>query len=502
MSSALAKFMQNPFGKEMHKGYTESFLNMRPAPEYASGEVLLSSLYRAVGFPQINEGLVPERGKFFLNRTESEITKLHVLNHETWKLVINTSLESPKPSQASERFMLLCPMVPWIASYSGSARQTINPWNPGNLFARMVRYGSESNDDAKQRWRRLYNGLSVDEKDDPWAKLLRDEFQARAHFDDSWQYNQLGDGSLRHLETWQLPDYSFPAKQFVQDLDRVIELKEKLTRRQWISILESLLRIASVAHVTWLCEVNSRAFTLLRNAIRGDSPGSFKKVVNELFRENKAFWHIESPALPPVRKATREFLAARVGINYFLYLIENKGLINHNNEEQVGTLAWYHRVAEVIYENHRDLNGIEHIKAHQLLIEKDPRILACKKGGIGKNINEFARHVLGQRQAVDSRFLTYDQGFFAKQLKDYKSAPWILSPGPIAVMMLCHCCTIGSNAPRTVEHLCEHLEAYKIGINPNEMASCELGRTLRNLGLVLDSPDAEGGMVVLDPFRL
>ena len=29
-----------------------------------------------------------------------------------------------------------------------------------------------------------------------------------------------------------------------------------------------------------------------------------------------------------------------------------------------------------------------------------------------------------------------------------------------------------------------------------------LGQTLRNLGLVLDSPDAEGGMVLINPFEL
>jgi len=126
--------------------------------------------------------------------------------------------------------------------------------------------------------------------------------------------------------------------------------------------------------------------------------------------------------------------------------------------------------------------------------------LACKKG-IGKNIEEFARHVLGHRQAADEHLVVYDQGYFAIKNGDYQSAPWVLSPGSVAIMMLCHCCAAGSKAPRTVEHLCEHLNWYGIGVKPNDLVVSELGQTLRNLGLVLDSPDAEGGMVILDPFR-
>lgn len=498
--SNLARFIDDPFGKFMHKGYSDSFLNMRPAPEYASGEVLVSSLYRSVGFPNLNERVVPELGKKYMERMDSENEKAHVLDQETWRLVLNSTLESPKlRSQSTKRFMLLCPVVPWAAAYSGSARLTKNSWNPGSLFGRMVRFGCNSHLDSNKHWYQLFEALSVVDSDDPWANLLKHEFTKRIEEDEIWKYCELESASI--LDSWQLPEHSFPARQFVQDLDKVVTLKRRLTRRQWVSILESLLRIASVAHIVWLCELNSRAYSLLRNAILGkQNPESLSRVVDNLFSNSSSIWVLEKPILSAIRKIARNYLQARVGINYLLFLADEKGISNHLNSNKIGSVDWFYNFTSIIYNRRHELDALNNLQKLHSVIEKDPRILACKKG-IGKNIEEFSRHVLGQRQAADDRFLTYDQGYFAKQRESYKSAPWILSPGPVAVMMFCHCCVAGSASPRTVEHLCEHLSNYKIEVKPNEMATSDLGRTLRNLGLVLDSPDAEGGMVVLDPFR-
>ena len=51
-----------------------------------------------------------------------------------------------------------------------------------------------------------------------------------------------------------------------------------------------------------------------------------------------------------------------------------------------------------------------------------------------------------------------------------------------------------------MHRLCDHLSRYGILIGRDEVASSDLGQKLRLLGLVLDSPDAESGMLVLPPF--
>jgi hypothetical protein len=44
-----------------------------------------------------------------------------------------------------------------------------------------------------------------------------------------------------------------------------------MTRRQWTSMLEALVRIAAVAHVAWLFDVQHRTWTILRRALADTS---------------------------------------------------------------------------------------------------------------------------------------------------------------------------------------------------------------------------------------
>ncbi len=66
---------------------------------------------------------------------------------------------------------------------------------------------------------------------------------------------------------------SFPARQFVRDLEGIIKAKHLMTRHQWISLLGALLRLASAAHVLWLCDVNKRVWEAIRHALAsGEHP--------------------------------------------------------------------------------------------------------------------------------------------------------------------------------------------------------------------------------------
>ena len=60
----LQDFIDKPFAKEnIHQYYKDSFLHMRPAPEVATGEVVMASLYRQVGFVDLSESKVPTHGR-------------------------------------------------------------------------------------------------------------------------------------------------------------------------------------------------------------------------------------------------------------------------------------------------------------------------------------------------------------------------------------------------------------------------------------------------------
>jgi len=139
------------------------------------------------------------------------------------------------------------------------------------------------------------------------------------------------------------------------------------------------------------------------------------------------------------------------------------------------------------------------LEQFQELEDEEARTLACKKG-VGSNIVEFERHVLGQRQTASELLRGYDQGYVLRKRGEHSSAPWIVSLGPVAVLALVHCCLHKVAGPRSVTRFCEHLARYGIEANPSDISKSDLGRMLRMLGLVLDSPDAEGGMLLVPPF--
>jgi hypothetical protein len=157
------------------------------------------------------------------------------------------------------------------------------------------------------------------------------------------------------------------------------------------------------------------------------------------------------------------------------------------------------KFAAALKEARNEFPLIEFRAGLQSALEEDPRVVACKRG-ISSNVTEFLGHVLRQRQTSEAGMDSYDQGFYLKKQGSHSSAPWIVSLGPVAVMTLVHCCVQSGRGPRTVEDLCGHLACYGIDVTSREVADGDLGHTLRNLGLVLDSPDAEGGMVLLSPL--
>lgn len=503
------EFIQNPWKDASgHIVYKESFLNMRPAPEYASGEILLASLYRNVGFSEnVSESKVPGLGRELAKRLErgrrpgaAHGTGISIDN---LKNLLSGPLSSPKQhNQTTRRFLQLCPLVPDAAIYSLSARLSSNSWNPGELVARLIGFGEPNKLRVDQRWRDLFHHLSVGPSDDIWAKFLHKEFASwrTEELRNEWQL-PTGPGSWAAIDRWHNGAAAIPATQFIRDLDHSLALKTRLTRRQWISLIESILRLGTAAHIMWICRAGDIISKTIMEVINGGAPLSEVDLRKRL-SVGSPFWRYGQTAGNTIKNCARDFVMSRLSINLFLWHYE--ALSGRKPPQlQADCLSSIPSIAAFLIHLHsiRSRLQLETYKKHLYqAIDDNPRIVDGKEG-IGSNINEFLRHVLGQRQTSESGLDTYDQSFFLRKRGDYTKAPWVLSLGPVSVLTLVHCCTHLAKGPRTVEDLCRHLANYGIEVRAQDVAGNDLGQILRNLGLVLDSPDAEGGMVLISPFK-
>ncbi len=60
----------------------------------------------------------------------------------------------------------------------------------------------------------------------------------------------------------------------------MLAAKSVMTRRQWTSLLEALVRIAAVGHVAWVCEVHRQVWECVRRALAGeDLPGDLRATI-------------------------------------------------------------------------------------------------------------------------------------------------------------------------------------------------------------------------------
>ena len=493
---SLERFILDPW-KMSHDAYDISPFHIRPAPEYATAEVLVASLYRSLGFENYSETDVIKAGREFdrASKQERPAPKVQVgVRNDTWSTVLHNVLESPKqPNQSSKRFLQLTPMVPDIALYSGTPRLSGNSWNAGVLIQRMVQLGSDSNQAANDLWNRMFEALSVGEGDDIWARWLREEFERRKKNCPAWKLQPMKIGpNLPDAEKLQL---AFPARQFVRDVDAILAAKSCMTRRQWITLLESVLRLGSVTHVLWLCDVNHKLWEQVHKILNGGDLLTQKDLQEQIVSCKSPYLAYGNPAIAIVRDYASRYLVGRIGINLLLWNLEKMGI----SIKSLSSCSDLHKLLSEVVVRRADLQQTDFLTQFEMVRDEHLRTIACKKG-IGSHLVEFAS-TLGQRQTANESLRGYDQGYLVRKRSDHKSAPWIVSFGPVAVLALVHCCLREAVGPRSVQRLCEYLSKYGIDVDCADIAKSELGRKLRMLGLVLDSPDAESGMLLVPPFN-
>ncbi|WP_229474734.1 hypothetical protein [Pseudoduganella lurida] len=359
----------------------------------------------------------------------------------------------------------------------------------------MVSLGSGQAQEADTLWKDLFSALTVGEDDDVFARWLEHETHSWVP-GEAWELVPIPADEAR-LDAADLANVQFlPARQLARDLRAIIQAKDSVTRRQWTSLLEAVLRLAAVAHVAWLCDVQSRMWQCLSDALDAKGPVGEAQAREAVFPKHPQYMAYGAKAQPGLKDGFSGYLGARLGINTVLWSLHKAGV------PYEGGFSSSHDVAVLcqhVRDNRAALSALETRQAFLDIREREARAMNCKKG-IGANMVEFARHVLGQRDPAEPLLRGYDQGYLLKRKGAGTSSPWVVSLGPVAVLALVHCALAGMSGPRSIHRLGQQLGAYGIAIDRHDIAGNDLGHQLRMLGLVLDSPDAESGMLLLPPF--
>ena len=159
------------------------------------------------------------------------------------------------------------PLVPDLALYTSSARLRKGSWPAGDLVQRTLGFSGYNVGEIEKTWKRIFDALTVDRTDDVWARFIAEELDTwrPPRISHEWEYAGLGDVmAISHEDANAIQS---PAKCFHEDLDAVLRLKPYLTRRQWISMLESILRIGTASHVLWICHAHEVVWRSCNDAL-------------------------------------------------------------------------------------------------------------------------------------------------------------------------------------------------------------------------------------------
>lgn len=515
----LSEFESAPT-RQRHAVYEDSFL-YTTAPEWSTGEVLLAAACRGLVLG-VSESAVDLEN---IGRTPL-VMPASAGGPQTWERLLTERDGIASPLRHGQYSPLasrqLMPIVPSIARIAGVLGKRLRSrWNPTNLLLEAAGAGAGPGR-GQSILRELGGALEVTENDDVFARFLEQSLQAGLQeflsppaANPPYTTLALRDENARAFRHGGPARRLSPAERFCADLPAVLGLKQTLSRRQWTVLLEALLRLGLGAHVLWTCNANAVAWGWVLAVASGrnpPTPAEVEAAIWQTHEETSPILELGANGEPLIARMIERYSYARTGLNVLLCRLDDAGAAwqpvspvgfsTHPPRDAPAALAAFlgHVHGSRLLIDRGDAGQWLRIRVGELFDrESDLRALAKCDSGYTKNLFEFARHVLGQVDAQDPDQRCYDLSYLLAFSGKRKPLP--AQPGPAMLVMLVHaCCETSPGMPVSLDDFRRHLGDYGLRVPAGELVHGRTGRDLAMLGLVVDSPDAAGGRLLVRPF--
>jgi hypothetical protein len=486
----------------MHRRYEGSVL-WPVAPEWSTGEVLVGAAYRTL-LLGISEGQVDRE-------LLSQLPAL-LPTSALWAdlLLSGEGLASP-PLSREGKLPQLMPLVTETAQYASVLGKPRGRWDPGNLLLTATAAGAGPGG-IGQVVQALTSALAVGSNDDVFAEFVEQVLKQLP----TRRGPSNGVAAAPRAPAWRkvvVPPRT-PSERFVEDLSKIVALKSHLTRRQWTVLIESLLRLGLASHVLWLCRLNALVFDLAAAAMatgEAPEPDQVEQQGWSVHIGGNPLLELGQDANPAIRNRVHEYIHARLGLNLLLHATEDAGcpmdtdLSPGDGRSPADALSAFLRHVASHREELADSIGQAFSTpslegATAILEDANPRIMNASSG-FGKNLTEFVRYSLTQLLTKEDEQKAYDQAYVLHRKTAATNTPRPFQPGPATLIVMVHaCCRAQAGIPASIDDFRSYLEEYGVRAPTGELQGGATARDLERLGLVVDSPDAGGGRLLVDPF--
>jgi len=513
----LNEFLNDPTGKT-HQSYKQSMFTFEAA-EYATGEVLLASAYRKLLLDLRDASIdlaMLSQLKDNLDRAFVQVDHWFSSANLAQTLMFDAGgVASPQKSgqQGLQPLRSLMPIVPEIARHAGVLGRVRSRWNPGNLLMQVIGAGFGETE-GNELVRSLTEALLITQDDDLFARFLAD-FLERAETSGGAlpkTFHSLELDDRRGFRGQAFVEGISPAERFCKDLGAVLGLKPQLTRRQWCVLLEAALRLGLATHVLWVCQANSSCWQLALAAAEGNPIPDLPDIERKIWtshRDVAPLLEIGRPSAPCIKRILERYMAARFGLNILLYRLEDEsqafsGVLGFDSGQNISAAGGIREFLVHVQTYRLRLDSLDPAgwlrQKCSGLCDKYSSQLASKTGST-KNLLEFVTYSLGQLKTTPPERRSYDQAFLMTSDERSNRKQQVAQPGPAMLIFLAHAsCQTQGDLPVSLEDFRLHLNDYGLHTPAGELLTGRLCFDLQNLGLVVDSPDAAGGRILVRPF--
>ena len=270
-----------------------------------------------------------------------------------------------------------------------------------------------------------------------------------------------------------------------------------MTRRKWIAILDSYLRLVMMQDVVWICQLQQVMLDLflvdpscltIEELVRRLQPRSVVKegMMRSLILDSQIGGYSRSS----------------YGLLHIVQRLEDLELEFPENAT-IEQILDYHKKARTLLSEDQIKSLFKEFNRHIEAADDNWRKQFDGPRSRLKNIREFIEGSTKRQEFVKEAKSGFDQSFWFDKKQRTRNARFVWNPGPVSVftMVYLNCRELDVESVSTNEHI-EFLAAYGMDYTQKDLAHGAWGQTLRSLGLIVSSPDADGGVMIRTPFLI
>ena len=468
--------------------------------------ILIASLYRNLKLVNASESDSNSNANLLFNEINSEKKLGSIFSNDVLKNLFYTSLSVPSSdTQLKVKKFLINPLVPEIGNFGLAARHAASPWNPGAFIIEIIANSVKSSQDFINIITKLRSALIIDpnNESDLWALCIKNEFVAITNNLEIDGNNNLHESYFLELynknkKKKQLYAFSKNSEIVISDLENIINLKNKLTRQKWVGILEGYLRLMIFNHIIYTLNLSKSYLELIYNKINNNDSSLNEEDLND-FLNNK---YIINDIRLTVGSQRKLFIVKNIDnysyYNSFVYYIMNEigepSFVDFDKES-------FYRITEKVIKYLKDNSNARKIKANFNTKHEDQLLKYNENYSSFKNIKESLEYLCSRKTSTNSKFIS-DVNFIFEKSTSSNNAPYIFNVSAGVISTLTALIFLRQNYSYEfisgLEFIKE-LQKYNIELSIKDISEGKIKETLLSLGIVIDSPDTEGGILIMKP---